>query len=1202
MSLTQQAAGNITRWADPHGDSFGVSADVSYSFWGGPFAFTGAQQTATLHAMQLWSDVAQINFFVDNEDPEIGYKNYRTDLDEYGGTTNWGPGNYNPDETHEVGFNLSYNGPDVSSPGDQANQLAYGEMGFAILIHEIGHAIGFEHPDYLGHSQQYSTMSENYVPSHQWNGQWERTPLLHDIAAAQHFYGANMTTRTGDTIYGFNSNAGPAYALSSPGEQAVFTIYDAGGNDTLDLSRYTVNQIINLNPNTFSNTGGMKQNMSMADAVDVYGNNSWEAGFDPSRIANYIENAIGGSARDIIYGNATGNTLRGENGNDQLWGGDGWDRLFGGAGVDDLHGGEGEDELWGGSENDTLVGDAGDDSMFGGTGNDTYVVSDAGDTVTEHAGDANGIEDKVYTTLNSYDMRDPAKGGNVEILQFTGEGSFTGRGNDLHNILVGAGGGDRLFGYAGNDSLFGGEGQDTLDGGADNDRLVGEGGADTMYGGTGNDTFEGGSGADTMHGGDGNDTFYIDNWEDVVVERPAGRSVVAGSGVALIHGGVDQVFIDTNATAASGRAYFLNPANVEAVVLQGTAAFDLHGNGSANELRGNDAVNTIEGYGGSDTLFGFGGKDILRGGGEVDYLDGGEEDDVLDGGTGADTMRGGNGNDTYYVDSGLDQIYEDIGGEAVSVGPGGVNYHQTFGGTDAVHVQTDAMTDTRGYYLLPSNVEVALLDGGTAFDLLGNELANELRGNDAANTIEGYDGVDSLFGFGGKDTLRGGAQGDYLDGGEENDVLDGGTGADNMYGGAGDDLYYVDDVGDRIYEDPNSESVSVGPGGVNYHQRTGGSDTVVVATDAIVTNRPSYVLEANVENALLTGSRGFSLVGNELSNQLGGNDAANEIVGYAGSDLIVGFGGNDTLSGGADADSFGFTTGWGQDTITDFTIGQDVLDMSGVSGLTSISQLSITNTAQGTSITFGADSILLKGVAASTLNPAAFVVTPGTTTAASAPEQTLIGTAAGDDLRGGAGDDRLEGLDGMDFLTGGAGADQLLGGKGTDFLYVDADDTLIDGGDGFDYVYLDSSKPHGATFKVADTNVEYVGGTLADDVIDASGVSHGTVLFGNYGKDVLIGGSGNDRLQGSVGDDTMTGGAGNDTFLFASLSGRDTITDFTDGKDVLDMTGVSTVQSMDQLTITDTAQGALIAFGSDSIVLQGVAAGSLTASDFHFLV
>ena len=47
------------------------------------------------------------------------------------------------------------------------------------------------------------------------------------------------------------------------------------------------------------------------------------------------------------------------------------------------------------------------------------------------------------------------------------------------------------------------------------------------------------------------------------------------------------------------------------------------------------------------------------------------------------------------------------------------------------------------------------------------------------------------------------------------------------------------------------------------------------------------------------------------------------------------------------------------------------------------------------------------------------------------------------------------------------------------------------------------------------------------------------------------------------------------------------------------MTGVSGLTSMSQLGITNTAQGTSIVYGADSIVLQGVTASSLTASDFH---
>jgi serralysin len=99
-----------------------------------------------------------------------------------------------------------------------------------------------------------------------------------------------MTTRTGDTVYGFNSNAGSAYTISSATEQKVFCIWDAGGNDTLDLSGYSNNQVINLYDGNFCNAGALTSNISIALSV-------------------VIENAVGGSGNDVIYGNSANNVL-----------------------------------------------------------------------------------------------------------------------------------------------------------------------------------------------------------------------------------------------------------------------------------------------------------------------------------------------------------------------------------------------------------------------------------------------------------------------------------------------------------------------------------------------------------------------------------------------------------------------------------------------------------------------------------------------------------------------------------------------------------------------------------------------------------------------------------------------------------------------------------------------------------------------------
>ena len=151
-------------------------------------------------------------------------------------------------------------------------------------------------PSMSKNSLQYTIMSyfdaSNTGADHVDGGEtiYASTPLLDDIAALQRLYGANMTTRTGDDTYGFNCDAGDAYAITSSREQVVFCIWDAGGNDTLDLSGYATDQVIDLNAESFSSAGNLTLNISIAAGVT-------------------IENAIGGSGEDDITGNSADNLL-----------------------------------------------------------------------------------------------------------------------------------------------------------------------------------------------------------------------------------------------------------------------------------------------------------------------------------------------------------------------------------------------------------------------------------------------------------------------------------------------------------------------------------------------------------------------------------------------------------------------------------------------------------------------------------------------------------------------------------------------------------------------------------------------------------------------------------------------------------------------------------------------------------------------------
>ena len=80
----------------------------------------------------------------------------------------------------------------------------------------------------------------------------------------------------------------------------------------------------------------------------------------------------------------------------------------------------------------------------------------------------------------------------------------------------------------------------------------------------------------------------------------------------------------------------------------------------------------------------------------------------------------------------------------------------------------------------------------------------------------------------------------------------------------------------------------------------------------------------------------------------------------------------------------------------------------------------------------------------------------------------------------------------------------------------------------------------------------------------------------------------------------MTGGTGSDIFVFDDRMRADTITDFTDGEDRLDMTawGFTTI---DDMTFQQVGDDVFIQFTDrDSLLLQNVDAADLDASDFIF--
>ncbi|MBB4252724.1 Ca2+-binding RTX toxin-like protein [Rhizobium sp. BK008] len=456
-----------------------------------------------------------------------------------------------------------------------------------------------------------------------------------------------------------------------------------------------------------------------------------------------------------------------------------------------------------GSGNDTLDGGTGADTLIGGTGDDTYIVDNAGDVITENAGEG---MDTIKTSLTSYTL-----GTNVEFLTYTGTASFAGTGNELSNTLTGGAGADTLIGGGGDDFLDGGAGADHLTGGIGDDDYVvdnigdvvtenaGEG-SDTIFtslatyslvnaanvenltytgtaaftgtgnalnnvirGGDGVNILDGGAGDDTLMGGFGNDTFIVDSLNDVIIEN-------AGAGT------------DTIKTALA--SYSLAAiSNVENLTYTGTADFTGTGNELANTIAGGIGNDVLDGGAGIDTLIGGAGNDIyiVDNTGDVvteaanagidtiktalasytlasltnveNLVYTGSSDFVGTGNASANVISGGSGNDTLDGGAGADTLTGGTGNDIYVVDSiGDIIVENAGEGTDTVKTSLTS-------YTLGSNVENLTYTGTAAFTGTGNALDNVITGGSGANRLSGGGGDDILIGGAAADTFAYGANG-----------------------------------------------------------------------------------------------------------------------------------------------------------------------------------------------------------------------------------------------------------------------------------------------------------------------------------------------------------------------------------------------------------------------------------------------------------